>query len=359
MRIWAISRRGIQVGLKKKGARMMVFMAFVPALLLVLALSLWGFIEQGSETVKALLDTILPFLPKGIRDDPSKYRIMVWTFLFDWFLKAELWCTFILTMTIGPDLISQDLRFNAMPLYFSKPIRRVDYFLGKLGVIGVLVGAIMIAPIALAYFCGLLFSFHYTVIRDTAPLFFGAMVYGVVVVASVGALMLAISSLSRNSHIVGAMFAGFVFVSMNFGAGLDANIDRPWCPLFSYPANLHRVQSGLLHTTSAWRTWAELQKLLFEEAEAKSRQMGPAAFLPLGMQGHRRPNAPPPPNMSPDQQERIGKAIRAGRQRNLSFLEKLTNERYPMWHSAAVLAGLMGLSLLTLSQRVKSLDTLK
>ena len=42
-----------------------------------------------------------------------------------------------LVLLVGPELISQDLRFNAMPLYFARPVRRLDYFVGKLGVIAV------------------------------------------------------------------------------------------------------------------------------------------------------------------------------------------------------------------------------
>ncbi len=47
---------------------------------------------------------------------------------------------------VGPNLISQDLRFNAIPLYFSRPVRRFDYFLGKLGVIATFLAAVSIVP---------------------------------------------------------------------------------------------------------------------------------------------------------------------------------------------------------------------
>ena len=47
----------------------------------------------------------------------------------------------LLVVLAGPNLISRDLRFNALPLYFSRPLTRLDYFLGKLGVIAALVAA--------------------------------------------------------------------------------------------------------------------------------------------------------------------------------------------------------------------------
>ena len=53
------------------------------------------------------------------------------------FLKGGLLVALaLLVLLVGPSLISQDLRFNAIPLYFSRPLRRFDYFVGKLGVIG-------------------------------------------------------------------------------------------------------------------------------------------------------------------------------------------------------------------------------
>ena len=68
-------------------------------------------------------------------DDPTAYRVTAWTILFHFFLMAEMWFIMILVLLVGPSLISQDLRFNALPLYFSRPVRRIDYFIGKLGVI--------------------------------------------------------------------------------------------------------------------------------------------------------------------------------------------------------------------------------
>ena len=72
----------------------------------------------------------------------------------------------ILVLLVGPDLISQDLRFNAIPLYLSRPVRRFEYFLGKLGVIGVFLGAVTIGPALLAFALGMA-SASTAVVRDT------------------------------------------------------------------------------------------------------------------------------------------------------------------------------------------------
>ena len=40
----------------------------------------------------------------------------MWTVAYSYFFKAELLCSLFLVLLVGPNLISRDLRFNAMPL---------------------------------------------------------------------------------------------------------------------------------------------------------------------------------------------------------------------------------------------------
>ena len=119
----------------------------------------------------------------------------------------------ILILLVGPNLISQDLRFNALPLYFSRPLRRIDYFLGKLGVIGAFLGMVIIVPSLIAYVLGLLFSLDITIVRDTFGILLASIAYGLVIALSAGMLMLALSSLSRNSRYVALFWVGIWFVS--------------------------------------------------------------------------------------------------------------------------------------------------
>jgi ABC-2 type transport system permease protein len=198
----------------------------------------------------------------------------------------ELWLSMLLVLIVGPNLISQDLRYNAFPLYFSRPLRRRHYFLGKLGVIAVFLGAVTIVPAIVAYVLGLLFSLDLSIIRDTLPLLLRTILYGVVISASAGTLMLALSSLSRNSRYVAlfwlAIWMGTGAVSgvlntvdreqrqrearMQFGgpfggASLDRELEAAksnWRPLVSYSHNLARLGHELLGTDAAWNHVVEL-----------------------------------------------------------------------------------------------------
>jgi ABC-2 type transport system permease protein len=234
----------------------------------------------------------------------------------------------LLVVLVGPSLISQDLRFNAMPLYFSRPLRRFDYFAGKLGVIGVFLGGVAILPAVVAYVLGVTFSLDLGIVKDTIRILGGSVLYGLVVVLSAGTLMLAISSLSRNSRYVGATWVGLWIIPAIVAGILMENLRQDWCPAVSYVGNLQRVGEILLEADAAQKRFQES----FQAVAANPGVPGGRA-APRGGRG-----APPPPGQPPPQ----------------------SAEMTPPWYlSAGILAGLFGLSLWTLTFRVKSLDRLR
>ncbi|MBX9579757.1 MAG: hypothetical protein K2X87_05560, partial [Gemmataceae bacterium] len=222
----AVARHGVRGQLGNRFVRLLMIVAWLPALALVGFLTLWGLMEQQAEAVVAILARILP---QEIVTDPGQFRSAVWTIAYSYFLKAELVFALFLVLLVGPNLVSRDLRFNAFPLYFSRPVRRVDYFLGKLAVIGFFLLAIIVVPAAGAYLLGLGFSLSLGVARDTYRVLWAAVLFGLVVAASAGTLMLALSSLSRRSVYVGLAWAGLVFLSQMLGTimiGVRGDIDR-------------------------------------------------------------------------------------------------------------------------------------
>jgi ABC-2 type transport system permease protein len=301
-----VMRHGVRAQLRSRWIRLTILFAWVPALALAGVLIVWGLVEQNSSLVAPLLQ-LFRDLPEELRAGPRNYRVAVWTIAYQYFFQFEMFFSMILVLLIGPGLISQDLRFNALPLYFSRPLRRFDYFAGKLGVIGVYLAAVAVAPPLLAYLLGVGFSLDLSVVRDTGRFVFVSVVYGMVVVVSAGTLMLALSSLSRNSRYVAALWAGTWFVSNVVSGVLVGTLRASWCPLVSYTQNLTRVGNALLDTQAAWA--------------------------------------------------QFGTFIRSPRRDEI--LAGFAGPAYPWYWSAAVLAGLFGLSLWILSLRVKSLDRLR
>src|SRR5260370_42625753 len=160
-------------------------------MVLVGAVAVWGLIEQKSAGVLGIVSNILP---ADMVLDPHAYRTSAWTLAYSSFFQVEMYIIMLLVVVAGPGLISRDLRFNALPLYFARPLTRLDYFLGKLGVIGALVASVAVGPAVAAYVIGVCFSLDLSVVRGTYALVPASVAYGLVITLSAGALMLAPSS---------------------------------------------------------------------------------------------------------------------------------------------------------------------
>lgn len=67
--------------------------------------------------------------------DPGKLRAAVAESLFFWFVFVQGNLAFVLTSFAAPTLVAPDAATGGLGLYFSRPIERRDYVLGKLAVL--------------------------------------------------------------------------------------------------------------------------------------------------------------------------------------------------------------------------------
>jgi ABC-2 type transport system permease protein len=342
----AVTRQGVRQQIGRRRTKWLVATAYVPALMLATVLVFWGLLEQQSSVIQPFM-FLVQSLPEEVRAGPKAYRGAVWTMAFNTFFTVETFFAMLLVLAVGPDLVSQDLRFNAMPLYFSRPIRRLDYFLGKLGVIAFFLGSVAIAPAVAAYLLGVAFSLEVGVIRDTWHLLAGSVAFGLVIVLSAGTLMLAISSMSRNSRLVGATWVGLWVVGNVTASVLQDTVKRDWCPVVSYTNDLGRIREELLDVGAARR-----QFLTLWTAGRDTGKEAVRSVFPFG-RGRRR-FRPPPPRPSADIPGAMPPDAMVP-----AILRTPDNLRHPWSWSAGVLAGLFALSAWTVSTRVKSMDRLR
>ncbi len=73
-------------------------------------------------------------------------------FFFRVFIMIQGSLAFLITVIIGPVLVSRDLANNALPLYLCRPFSRAEYVLGKMSVLVILLSAITWVP-GLLLFC--------------------------------------------------------------------------------------------------------------------------------------------------------------------------------------------------------------
>jgi ABC-2 type transport system permease protein len=405
-----IARQGVRVQRQNRILRLLLLLAWLPALALVGAMILWGLVEQRSEGVLALVKSILP---ADVIQDPHAYRGTVWTLAFSFFFKVEIYVIMLLAAIAGPGLISQDLRFNALPLYLARPLTRLDYFLGKLGVIGVLVLSVAVVPALFAYIVGLCFCLDLSVIKDTYWVLLGSVAYGLVITLSAGTLILALSSLTRRSLYVGIIWAGMWLIS-SAAAGILIDINRtsvrqeiqvtemnrwidehpppPGTKFFQKrsgersPQLQVRPRTGRLGLAGLrpeqeregerwYQAWGGAQAAAWQKAENVAMRAGwrpmcsyvvnlerfadlfldtDSAWVSLGRAVERAKQSAFGRGFRP---RRGGpRELPASNERQLADQMVL---QYPWWWSAAVLMGLMGLSTWILTRRVKSLDRLR
>src|SRR5215218_204387 len=65
---------------------------------------------------------------------------------FETFLDFQFGFAFLMTLLIGPPLVSRDLRNNALPLYLCRPFSRTEYVIGKMSVLLILLSWITWVP---------------------------------------------------------------------------------------------------------------------------------------------------------------------------------------------------------------------
>jgi ABC-2 type transport system permease protein len=357
-----ITRHGVRQGMRSRILRYVLFTAWVPALSLVIMLSFWGLLERKSSiaaTFAQVMNTILP----GVSADPHAYRIDIWRLSYGYFLKAELFFSMILILLVGPSLISQDLRFNALPLYFSRPLRRIDYFLGKLGVIVTFLGMVMIAPAIVAYILGLAFSLDITIIRDTFGILVGSVVYGLVISLSAGLLVLALSAISRNSRYVALLWIGVWLISSIVSTILQS-VDSQQRRFHYYrqivqtmpPPTTHQSRDEIIANRRARYqarrradTEFQLGELNFSEHDWRGLVSFAGNLSRLGQQLLH----------TNESWVHLGDLFQFDPESRDRMLATYMGPKYPWYWSGAVLLGIFGLSACVLSLSVKSLDRLK
>jgi ABC-2 type transport system permease protein len=133
---------------------------------------------------------------------------------------------------VGPGLISPDLANNALSLYLARPFSRVEYVLGKMSVLLVLMSLMTGVPGLLCFgLQGYLEGFQW--MKDNARLasgiFFGAWLW----ILLLALLALALSAWVKWKPAAGGLMFGLFFVAAAFGAVINQVQRTRWGNLFN------------------------------------------------------------------------------------------------------------------------------
>lgn len=201
----------------------------------------------------------------------SAWRVTFWTWLLMTFFRYPQATTVVFMLGfIAPSLIARDVRSRAFLLYFSRPIGRLDYMLGKLLIPATFLALVTTLPALVLYLIGLVFSPDISAILSTWDIPIRILLASVSLILPTASLAVMLSSMTQESRF--AAFSWFAVWALGYGAYLAVIITRAatgrmemgdamndpavvqWAPISLYNC-LGQVQTWIFGFDSFANTW--------------------------------------------------------------------------------------------------------
>jgi ABC-2 type transport system permease protein len=182
---WVIARAHMQSLLRYRWFQILLLGAFAPFLF-----------RAGQiyfSTTNAQVAEFLATTPDTFRD----------------FLSQQGFAVFLIII-MQSGLIADDRRTNALQLYLSKPLTRVEYVLGKLVPPLAFVLAVTLVPAVLLLVLQVVFSGSLTFVRQNLFLLPAVTLFSIIQALLSAFAILALSSLSKSRRFVAIMYAGII-----------------------------------------------------------------------------------------------------------------------------------------------------
>jgi ABC-2 type transport system permease protein len=126
------------------------------------------------------------------------------------YLDQQSIFVFFITIGVGAGLIANDRRANALQIYLSKPLTRVEYVAGKLTTLLVFLAGVTWLPGMLLLMLQMMFAGNLTFLRANVFLFPAITLFAAIQIFLSAFAMLALSSLSKSRRFVSVMYAGII-----------------------------------------------------------------------------------------------------------------------------------------------------
>ena len=149
--------------------------------------------------------------------DTDEQRHIAWSLLLMTFFRyPQATMIIFLLGIISPGLVSRDMRSRAYLIYFSKPIGRLEYIMGKLAIPAVFLVLVTTLPAICLYALGVSLSPELSVVFSTWDIPFRILLASIVLIIPTACLSLMLSSLTSESRF--ATFAWFAVWILGHGA---------------------------------------------------------------------------------------------------------------------------------------------
>lgn len=169
-------------------------------------------ISPFGESEQVLLDLL-----SGKTDDVAGARHAGWCWLMATFLQyPQAVSSLILVGLIAPPLIARDVRSKAFLLYFSKPIGKTEYLIGKSLVLASFLAFITLVPCICTFMIGLSLAPDFSVLLYTWDIPFRILFASLVFIVPTTVIALLFSSLTQETRF--ASYAWFCYWGLGFVA---------------------------------------------------------------------------------------------------------------------------------------------
>jgi len=201
MRWWTIARSGLVHFLKGRKFLVFITLTFVPPI-------------------------IHGFLIYFTHQFPEQAMVKVDAEFFRRFLEIQTVWFIFLGIYPGSGLISNDLKGNAIQLYLSKPLTRVDYVTGKFGVLASFLLGVTFVPGLLLFALEVSFSSDLRFVSAYWWIPFSLAAYSAFAAVVWTLVVLALSSMSKNSRYVGILLLTLSLLSSGFAQFMRGVFNR-------------------------------------------------------------------------------------------------------------------------------------
>ncbi len=229
---WPVTRTGVELTFRKKKFRLFFAASFLPAAVFLVGV----YVSERLEDFKSMIHGAS--VPTLFRVDPGFFKL---------YMSSEL-LLFMLVMLMvfaGAGLVADDLKHNALQLYFARPFRKRDYFVGKASVVAFFVLALTLVPGLLLFVMKLVFSGSFAFLRQYPWLPFSIVGYAALLTVFLAFYTLLLSASSKNSRYVSILIF-MVYIFSDVAYGIFHGIFRsPYFALISIKANLQQTAAAL------------------------------------------------------------------------------------------------------------------
>lgn len=288
LRFWVIASSGIRVVGRNTWLRRVLLAAWLPTF--ALAAVIFGYERllenrhlalSTSEIRGTMLGELGSELQDGdlvvealMQEDLQDGRHLMWSWLLCTYLRLPQAVMAMLVIgMIAPPLISRDVRTRAFLMYFSKPVGRFEYVLGKMLIVSAYLLFITTIPALGCYVFSVALSSDLYVLAETWDLPFRILLASLIFIIPSVSVALMFSSLTAESRF--AAFAWFAFWGLGFIAW---NV--------TYGVMNGEVRRTAYMQRGTHKSERELKRILDEAVKGGLIKPSDAAKFPLQLDGN-------------------------------------------------------------------------